>query len=93
MNTKQPPEPDLQEHQRLMTRALLRSAARRAGRMTMHIEHMAMHVVDSMAARLDSIEAQLDRIDVKMGHIDDAMTKFVDAFRAHQKRVENDHQQ
>jgi hypothetical protein len=27
-----------------------------------------------------------------MRHIDDAMTKFVDAFRAHQKRVENDQQ-
>jgi hypothetical protein len=28
-----------------------------------------------------------------MRHIDDAKTKFVDAFRAHQKRVENDQQQ
>ena len=90
MNTKQPvdpaPEPDLQEHRRLITRALVRCAARRAERMTMHI-------VDRVAARLDRIEVQLDRIDAGMRHIDDAMTKFVDAFRAYKRRVENEQQQ
>jgi hypothetical protein len=28
-----------------------------------------------------------------MRHIDDAMTKFVDAFRAYKRRVENEQQQ
>jgi hypothetical protein len=97
MNTKQPvdpgPEPDLQEHRRLITRALVRSAARRAERMTMHAERMAINVVDRMAARLDRIEVQLDRIDARMRYIDDAMTKFVDAFRAYKRRVENEQQQ
>ena len=97
MNTKQPvdpaPEPDLQEHRRLITRALVRSAARGAERMTMHAERMAIHVVDRMAARLDRIEVQLDRIDARMRYIDDAMTKFVDAFRAYKRRVENEQQQ
>jgi len=96
MNTKQPadpPEPDLQEHRRLITRALVRSAARRAERMTMHAERMAMHVVDRMAARLDRFEVQLDRMDARMRHIDDAMTKFVDAFRAYKRRADNEQQQ
>ena len=97
MNTKQPadpaPELDLQAHRRLTTRALVRSAARRAERMTMHAERMAIHVVDRMAARLDRIEVQLDRIDVRMRHIDDAMTKFVNAFRAYKRRIGNEQQQ
>ena len=97
MNTKQPvdpaPEPDLQEHRRLITRALVRCAARRAERMTMHAERMTMHIVDRVAARLDRIEVQLDRIDARVRHIDDAMTKFVDAFRAYKRRVENEQQQ
>ena len=96
-NTKQPvdpaPEMDLQEHQRLIIRALLRTTARSAERMTTHVERMAMRVVDRTAAHLERIEVHLDQIDVGMRRIDDAMTKFVDAFRAYQKRVENEQQQ
>ena len=96
MNTKQPvdpaPEPDLQEHRRLITSALVRSAARGAERMTTHAERIAIHVVDRTTARLDRIEVQLDRIDAGMRHIDDAMTKFVDAFRAYKRGVENERQ-
>jgi hypothetical protein len=69
------PEPDLREHRRLITRALVQSTARCIERMAGHIDRTAVH--------LDRIDAQLDRIEARMVSIDHAMSKCADAFRAY----------
>jgi hypothetical protein len=79
MNTKQPSEPDLREHQRLISRALVQGTVRCVERMSGHIDRMAIH--------LDRVDAQLDRIEARMLSIDHAMTKCADALRAYKRRV------
>jgi hypothetical protein len=74
------PEPDLREHQQLITRALVQSTVRCIERMAGHIDRMAIH--------LDRIDAQLDRIEARMLSIDHAMTKCADAFRAYKRGAE-----